>query len=100
MIPEMKDPLHNGSNSFDDDIPDFRELFIHNDDVNELTHVLHSLVTVLNIHPRKAVEIGFAAETEGKASCKVDTPERCQEFEAALSSLGLTMSVEEIGEQA
>lgn len=96
----MQDPLPTKgfANSFDD-VPDFYELFLHNDEVNRMEYVICILIWVLHICPKEAIKKVFETETHGKASCRVDILERCEALRETLVEKGLTATVVKVGSE-
>jgi|GEM_PF-2630471 ATP-dependent Clp protease adaptor protein ClpS len=69
-------------------------LILHND-FNTFEHVIQSLVTVLDFEPIQAEQCAFIVHYKGKCVVKNDNLEKVLHFHHILSTLGLTVSVED-----
>jgi len=69
-------------------------LILHND-FNTFEHVIQSLVSVLDFEPLQAEQCAFIVHYKGKCVVKNDNMEKVLHFHHILSTLGLTVSVED-----
>jgi ATP-dependent Clp protease adaptor protein ClpS len=69
-------------------------LILHND-FNTFEHVIQSLVSVLDFEPLQAEQCAFIVHYKGKCVVKNDNLEKVVHFHSILSTLGLTVSVED-----
>lgn len=70
-------------------------VILHNDDHNDMLHVVHSLVIcVPEVTPDQAVEIMMEAHNSGQALVVVCPLERAELYRDRLESRGLTATIE------
>jgi ATP-dependent Clp protease adapter protein ClpS len=75
---------------------DVFQVVLYNDDVNEMDHVVMSLMKVFDHTTELAVKITLDAHKNGRAVAEVEAREQAQLHKEQLQSLGLTASVEVI----
>ena len=79
-----------------DQLPPFR-VILHNDDVNDILHVVET-IELLTPHNRlRAYELTMQAHTRGRASLLVTHRERAELFVAQFRSRRLTATMEPAG---
>ena len=70
-------------------------LILHNDDHNDMMHVVHSLLLcVPEVTPDQAVAIMFEAHEQGRALVLICPLERAELYRDRLESRGLTATIE------
>jgi ATP-dependent Clp protease adaptor protein ClpS len=69
-------------------------LILHND-FNTFEHVIQSLISVLDFEPLQAEQCAFIVHYKGKCVVKNDNLEKILHFHHILSTLGLTVSVQD-----
>lgn len=82
--------------SLEETLPPYR-LVLHNDDVNDMGHVVHALVTsVPELSTERAAEIMLEAHLQGQAEVIVCPLERAELYRDRLKSYGLTSTIERV----
>ncbi len=77
-------------------LPPYR-LVLHNDDVNDMWHVVRSLLaSVPELTPERAVDVMLEAHHAGQAQVIVCPLERAELYRDRLESFGLTATIERI----
>lgn len=76
-----------------DQLPPFRVL-LHNDDVNDMEHVVRSLISLAGLRLPRAVEVTLEAHETGVALVVVTHKERAELVAEQLASTGLTATIE------
>lgn len=74
-------------------MPMYRVL-LHNDDVNDMEHVVYSLHCVFGCPMQEAISIMLEAHTAGVALCRVEPLERAELHMEQLQSYGLSATIE------
>jgi ATP-dependent Clp protease adaptor protein ClpS len=74
-------------------IPPYK-ILLHNDDVNDMAHVIRSLMQVFKFDTEKSFEIMLEAHVKGLALCKTESKELCEFHREQLQSLSLTSTIE------
>lgn len=67
---------------------------IHNDDVNDMTHVVESLRRVFQFSSQQCISIMMEAHNSGVALCKTESLEHAEFHQEQLQSFGLTSTIE------
>ena len=81
--------------SIEETLPPYR-VMLHNDDVNEMGHVVQSLLkSVPELEPARAEEIMLAAHLHGEAEVIRCPLERAELYRDRLESCGLTATIEQ-----
>ena len=78
------------------DDPLFKVL-LHNDDHNQMDHVVRSLMKVFNFDERRAVEIMLETHNNGIGLCRIEPLEPAELHRDQLLSFGLSATVERDG---
>lgn len=82
--------------SLEETLPPYRVL-LHNDDVNDMMHVVRSLLaSVPELTAERAVEVMLAAHNHGSAEVIVCYLERAELYRDRLESHGLTATIERV----
>lgn len=82
------------THSLSEILPPYR-VILHNDDVNEMGHVVRALlVSVPELSPEQAVEIMLHAHEFGQADVIVCPLERAELYRDRLEAHGLTATIE------
>jgi ATP-dependent Clp protease adaptor protein ClpS len=77
-------------------LPPYRVL-LHNDDVNEMAHVVHALLaSVPELDAERATAIMIEAHLSGQAEVIVCPLERAELYRDRLESFGLTATIERV----
>jgi ATP-dependent Clp protease adaptor protein ClpS len=70
---------------------------LHNDDVNDMNHVVHALLTsVPELTPERAAEVMLEAHNHGQAEVIRCPLERAELYRDRLESFGLTATIEAV----
>ena len=72
----------------------FKELVLHNDDVNTFDHVIISLIEVCGHEPMQATQCAHIVHNNGKCSVKRGTFDRLEPRCTALQDRGLSADIE------
>lgn len=72
------------------------EVILHNDDVNDMDHVMRSLMKVFGHSSHLAAKIMGEAHVNGSAIAEVESRQPAHEHRDQLQSLGLIATVSEI----
>jgi len=70
------------------------KILLHNDDVNNILHVVDSLVQVFKFDGKIAFKIMLEAHLKGLALCKTEAREQAEFHREQLQSLSLTATIE------
>lgn len=70
-------------------------VILHNDDVNDMLHVMQALCTVLVINEETAYNFMIEAHTTGKSIVKTCELEHAEFYKQGLQDKGLTTTIEE-----
>lgn len=82
--------------TLDETLPPYR-VILHNDDVNEMGHVVRALLaSVPELDVRSATEIMLTAHLRGRAEVIACPLERAELYRDRLESHGLTATIERI----
>lgn len=77
-------------------LPPYR-LLLHNDDVNDMWHVVRSLLaSVPELTPERAVDVMLEAHHVGQAQVLVCPLERAELYRDRLEAFGLTATIERV----
>lgn len=76
-----------------DRLPPYRVL-LHNDDRNDMVHVVASLVELAALPRARAVQVMLTAHTRGLALVAVTHKERAELYQDQFRSKGLTVTIE------
>jgi ATP-dependent Clp protease adaptor protein ClpS len=77
-------------------LPPYR-VMLHNDDVNDMNHVVHALLTsVPELTPERAAEVMLEAHNHGQAEVIRCPLERAELYRDRLESFGLTATIESV----
>jgi ATP-dependent Clp protease adaptor protein ClpS len=77
-------------------LPPYR-VMLHNDDVNDMNHVVHALLTsVPELTPERAAEVMLEAHNHGQAEVIRCPLERAELYRDRLESFGLTATIEAV----
>jgi ATP-dependent Clp protease adaptor protein ClpS len=80
--------------SIDEFVPPYR-VVLHNDDVNNMEHVIHALlISVPELTTERAAEIMLAAHNHGRAEVIRCPLERAELYRDRLESHGLTATID------
>jgi len=74
-------------------MPLYRVL-LHNDDVNDMEHVIESIIEVFSFEFEKAIQIMTEAHETGVALCKIEPLELAELHKEQLQALSLTATIE------
>jgi ATP-dependent Clp protease adaptor protein ClpS len=82
--------------TLEETLPPYR-VILHNDDVNDMMHVVQSLLaSVPELTAERAVEVMLAAHNHGSAEVIVCYLERAEMYRDRLESRGLTATIERV----
>jgi ATP-dependent Clp protease adaptor protein ClpS len=70
------------------------KVLLHNDDVNEMGHVMRALNETFKFEAEKCYEIMMEAHESGVALCKIEPLEVAELHQDQLQSFGLTATIE------
>lgn len=76
-----------------DHLPPYRVL-LHNDDVNDMLHVVHTIVELTPLNKQRAVEVMLEAHAGGVALVLVTHQERAELYAEQFRSKSLVVTVE------
>lgn len=76
-----------------DQLPPYRVL-LHNDDHNDMLHVVRTLVELTPLNKTRAVEVTLEAHTRGVALVVVTHKERAELYQQQFASKSLTATIE------
>jgi ATP-dependent Clp protease adaptor protein ClpS len=76
-------------------IDDNGAILILHDDFNTFDHVIHSLINVLGHDPIQAEQCAFIVHYKGKCVVKDGNFEKLSHYHQVLSTLGLTVSIQD-----
>ena len=83
-----------GTRSLAETLPPYR-VILHNDDVNDMGHVVHALLTsVPELTPERAAEVMLEAHNHGQAEVICCPLERAELYRDRLESFSLTATIE------
>jgi ATP-dependent Clp protease adaptor protein ClpS len=83
-----------GTRSLAETLPPYR-VILHNDDVNDMGHVVHALLTsVPELTPERAAEVMLEAHNHGQAEVIRCPLERAELYRDRLESFSLTATIE------
>jgi len=74
--------------------PKMYKVILHNDDHNNMVHVVRSLMQVFRIDEHEATRIMIEAHEEGLALCTTEPLERAELHKEQLQALSLTSTIE------
>lgn len=74
-------------------LPQFRVL-LHNDDHNDMVHVVGTLIELASLEKQKAVLVMLEAHAQGVALVLVTHKERAELIQEQFASKGLTVTIE------
>jgi len=74
-------------------LPPYKVL-LHNDDVNDMNHVVNALVSVFGFTEAECVLIMLEAHKSGCALCKTTTMEAAEFYQEQLQAHSLTATIE------
>jgi ATP-dependent Clp protease adapter protein ClpS len=77
-------------------LDDMCQVILFNDDINDMDHVVTSLMQVFSHSVELAVKITLDAHKHGRAVAEVEAREQAQLHKEQLQSFGLTVAVEVI----
>lgn len=89
----MTTQVHNATQEVTRLAPLYRVL-LHNDDVNDMGHVVRSLCEVFKLEVPQAVSLMIEAHETGVALVKVEPLEHAELHQEQMQSLGLTVTLE------
>lgn len=78
-----------------DQLPPYRVL-LHNDDHNDMMHVVRTLVELTPLNKTRAVEVTLEAHTRGVALVVVTHKERAELYQQQFASKSLTATIEPV----
>jgi ATP-dependent Clp protease adaptor protein ClpS len=85
-----------GTRSLAETLPPYR-VILHNDDVNDMSHVVHALLTsVPELTPERAAEVMLEAHNHGQAEVIRCPLERAELYRDRLESFSLTATIERV----
>lgn len=93
MSSETKPVVHETTETEIRTPPQYKVL-LHNDDVNDMLHVVLTLVKVFNFKVEKAIQIMTEAHMSSVALCKVEPLEHAEFHQEQLQSASLTATIE------
>lgn len=76
-----------------DKLPPWRVL-LHNDDVNDMVHVVASIMEITHLEKQRAMLVMLEAHTEGVALLTVAHQELAELYKDQLTSKGLSVTIE------
>jgi ATP-dependent Clp protease adapter protein ClpS len=79
---------------FENVTEDTYKLLIHNDHVNDMLHVVLSLVAICKLSPEEASSIMMEAHINGKAVAKTGSLEQMNNMKKALNNMNIEATVE------
>lgn len=71
-------------------------VILFNDDVNDMNHVMMSLITIVGISEQSAYSIMMQAHSAGKALVITCELEHAEHYKAQLINKGLRVSIEQV----
>lgn len=74
--------------------PKMYKVILHNDDHNNMVHVVRSLMQVFRIDEHEATRIMIEAHEQGLALCTIEPLERAELHKEQLRSFSLTATLE------
>ena len=72
-------------------------VFLHNDDVNDMGHVVLSLRKVFQFSPQQCVSVMLEAHNSGVALCRTEPLEHAELHQEQLQALSLVSTIEPEG---
>jgi ATP-dependent Clp protease adaptor protein ClpS len=69
-------------------------VMLHNDDINEMSHVVRALVEVFRFEIQEAVPIMIEAHESGCALCKIEPLETAELHQEQLQAFSLVSTIE------